>query len=286
VKIETQQIMIGDYEFIISCHTYSLLFTNSETGNCTTALEQKNYINCNLPVKAPKNIKTIRKLDYFPSYDRLSPQQRWIFLNWLQNIENPIGIGYVFIYFYCLCEKLDGDKFELAFNEILRIAQIHKNRSLSAYSHSALFNSILRNERFNLLGLLYECADMKGIANHEVFFWYDNFGKFPIKVIIGIIHSIRPNLNTNYINGKFAFLYEKLLLRHINKNNNATMYPVKTKIDYDILNSVLDIPDILYNIEFIREMTELHDLIHEETKITLRTIRKDKKLKKIISELE
>ncbi|MDO4794168.1 MAG: TerB N-terminal domain-containing protein, partial [Filifactor alocis] len=42
------------------------------------------------------------KLDYFPSYKRLSPAQRYTYLNWLKDITQPIDIGYVFIFYYGL----------------------------------------------------------------------------------------------------------------------------------------------------------------------------------------
>ena len=36
-----------------------------------------------LPLKQSEDIENVEKLDYFPSYLKMSPEQRWIYLNWL-----------------------------------------------------------------------------------------------------------------------------------------------------------------------------------------------------------
>ncbi len=53
---------------------------------------EPSVIDINLPIKKPKNIMFVEALGYFPRYEYLSPEQRWVYLNWLQDIRKQVDI--------------------------------------------------------------------------------------------------------------------------------------------------------------------------------------------------
>ena len=112
-----------------------------------------------MPIRRPDDPTLIPSPDYFPSYARLSPEQRWIYLNWLTDITQPINIGYVFIYYYGLERHLLIGDFDTAFDEIILLRQTHsENSSFDSYSRSALLNSALFRKRGSRLERLYRLA--------------------------------------------------------------------------------------------------------------------------------
>lgn len=81
---------------------------------------------------------------YYPSYDRLSSEQRRGYLEWLaagRKDTDPTqrSLGYIFIFFYGLERRilLEGDRHPALLEEILRLLQhygsAHKSRSLRTY---------------------------------------------------------------------------------------------------------------------------------------------------------
>jgi tellurite resistance protein len=81
---------------------------------------------------------------YYPSYDRISPEQRRCYLEWLCAGRLDIdparrSLGYVFIFFYGLERRilLDGDRDPSLLREIVRLLEhygpAHRSRSLRTY---------------------------------------------------------------------------------------------------------------------------------------------------------
>ena len=83
-------------------------------------------------------------LGYYPSYDRISNEQRRCYLEWLsagRSDPNPAqrSLGYLFLFFYGLERRilLEGDRHPALRDEILRLLEyygsVHKSRSLRTY---------------------------------------------------------------------------------------------------------------------------------------------------------
>jgi hypothetical protein len=115
------------------------------------------------------NIHTARNLslDYYPNYIDMLPEQRFYYLNWLRNVEEKIDIGYVFLYYYGLERNLLIGNFEKAFNEIIRLRNIHKNRSFQQYTENALIYSCIMNKRPDLLIDLHEKTEISCFLNAQ-----------------------------------------------------------------------------------------------------------------------
>lgn len=95
------------------------------------------------PVVAPDDIRSVAPLGYYPSYEGMSPQQRWLYLNWLTNIDAPTDIGYVFVFYYGLERHLFAGRADEAVNSIIRLRANHTHGSFTHYSSNALIAASL-----------------------------------------------------------------------------------------------------------------------------------------------
>lgn len=95
-----------------------------------SAIDVELPIALGFPVPAP--------LDYYPSYQNLTPEQRAAYLNWLSDITAPIDIGYVFIFYYGLERHLLFGDSKAAVATILTLREFHQHSSFLSYSGDAL----------------------------------------------------------------------------------------------------------------------------------------------------
>ena len=106
---------------------------------------EPSLISVNLPIKYAEDNQ---KLGYFPSYAKLTPAQRWKYLNWLGDITQPIDIGYVFIFYYGLERHLFLGNFEDAFNTTILLRKYHNtNNSFNSYSERCLLSSVILRDK-------------------------------------------------------------------------------------------------------------------------------------------
>src|SRR5688500_15276284 len=94
----------------------------TSAGNCT----EPSAINANLAT-SPQSF--IEPLDYWPSFQQLTPGQRYEYLHWLaaERRERPAEIGYAFLFFYGLERRALEDKQDawIIFNEVKRLREQH-----------------------------------------------------------------------------------------------------------------------------------------------------------------
>lgn len=93
----------------------------------------------------------LEDIGYYPSYEKLTPKQRYVYLNWLQDVSKPVAMGYVFIFYYGLERHLMFGKYREAIKMISYLQQFHKNNSFYAYSTDAMLISILKHNDLSLL---------------------------------------------------------------------------------------------------------------------------------------
>ena len=93
-------------------------------------------------------------IGYYPSYHKLTPSQRGKYLKWLEDITQPIDIGYVFIFYYGLERHIVYGKRNEAVSMIYRLRSVHKNNSFQSYSADAIMTaSYLEKNLYFLNGL-------------------------------------------------------------------------------------------------------------------------------------
>lgn len=109
--------------------------------------QEPSLLSTKTKVEEPRNLYSIEKTSYYPSFLSLSPTQKWIYLKFLENPFSPISdVGYLFIFYYGLERYLLTEKYEKAFKTILKLRDIHTNRSFQMYSGTALIlTSMLYN---------------------------------------------------------------------------------------------------------------------------------------------
>lgn len=119
-----------------------VVFTISMTGDTEPSL-----IDITQPIDLSS--KAVEPLGYFPCYSGLTASQRGKYLMWLCDIDQPIDIGYVFLYYYGIERFLFKcpEKFDQAYAMILRLRKYHNVKSFPSYSFGALIgaNLITRN---------------------------------------------------------------------------------------------------------------------------------------------
>ena len=170
-------LSISRYKFRIPPRTAKLLYVSSKKPNdpdfgdtmhmnfdpVTDELTRKHppttdpsTIFVRLPVSKPSNPGQVIEPAYYPTYFESTPKQRWIYLNWLQDISQPVNISYVFLYYYGLERQLLTGNFDLAVDEILFLREHHYHGSFYGYSSSALFHSCIAKKSFKTLSKIYE----------------------------------------------------------------------------------------------------------------------------------
>lgn len=95
----------------------------------------------------PNDISVVPRPPYYPTYHGLSPEQKGVYMKLLENPYNTnIDIGFVFILYYGLERHLLCGNYEKAVNTILKLRDVHTNKSFQSYSANALvLTSLLKN---------------------------------------------------------------------------------------------------------------------------------------------
>lgn len=112
-----------------------LWFSDGENKNIDKSSEEPSAISYKLPLST--NVP--EKLGYWPNYTRMSPSQRYSYLEWLTNIDSSTDMGNVFTFFYGLERYIKTSKYNQAIQMIERLKKYHNtNNSFNYYSNVAL----------------------------------------------------------------------------------------------------------------------------------------------------
>lgn len=146
----------------------SIKFTENEIScginRASDLYSEPSVIWTRLPIM--KNDYLEQEKMYYPSYSNLYPENRWQYLNWLNDVTKPTNISYVFLYYYGLERHLLFGNFELAFNEIIRLYYYHDKGTFRGYAKMALIISSLHRNRFDLIEKNFDL--FSGTSNEEI----------------------------------------------------------------------------------------------------------------------
>lgn len=182
-----------------------------------------------LLVHAPKKQQVVERPPYFPSYVQLSPEQRWVYLEWLKDISNPIDIGYVFIYYYGLERNLLLGDFETAYREILLLRQYHDSKSFESYSYNALLFAAAFRNKPEVIKILLRDESRNGIANEDLIFKYKfNLGIDP-EEMMSLAKKLKGT-NLRYIKLR-PNLYKAALSKALTEKFDQPEYPLSEKFN-------------------------------------------------------
>jgi len=284
---EGEYYEIGGYRIRISYHGGSDI--------------EPSLILMNMPIKQPVDEVLIPRPPYYPQYIGLTPEQRWIYLKLLNNPYNDkIDIGYVFILYYGLERHLLHGDFHSAFNVILKLRDVHKNKSFQYYSGNALILSALWKGKGEYIPLFIKSLDKEYEFNFNenllLMSYYSFNVPFTAKDIMRFAKTVLFNKTTYIKNNPDIFekclkdvIKEKAGIDYVDLKNyftdevisklkrfNSTIYANTSLIDQEI-----SIPVLITNVKFKAEMLMYLILTHEKTKKEIADMRKNAKVKRI-----
>lgn len=250
--------------------------------NCTDPNEPS-AIDLSLPISSVE-IDKHTSIGYYPNYRALSPAQRFCYLKWLEDISQPIDIGYVFIFYYGLERHLFFGDFVNAYATIKILQTFHDNGSFQAYSTDALLIAAAYHKRYDLLDNI-------------------NFSNLAPAVTIYLKHNLHIPINSNdliNVRKQVGFTNDRYIKENYDKfkdtmddilveKYSTPIFPLTDAefemtqkccpmilANYSLSQRISVIPDITQNSEFATKALELLQETHERYKINKR---KDKSSK-------
>jgi hypothetical protein len=259
-----------------------------------------------LPVKEPSSIESVDRPPYFPSYSGLTPEQRFIYLRLLNNpYDASIDIGYVFILYYGLERHLLQGDFDKAFNVILKLRDVHRNKSFQSYSANALILSTKIHERGEMIIEFLNSLDKDweyNFSDNLLLLCYYSFN-LPITpaVIMRMAKTFEFN-NTNYIK-KYPDVFERCLRDVLIDNINddkvfLTKYFTKTELkkiktqdipvfaNMSIRSKSIPVPLLSEEFKLKRDMSLVLEQAHELAKAVIADNRKKGSLIEAVKPVE
>lgn len=270
---------VNNYQEIPYDITKLLWFYDGPNKNCYRKDEPSLIIE-SLPVKQGP----AEPLGYYPSYQTMTPQQRFKYLSWLRDVSQIIDIGYVFTFYYGLEKHIvDGDT-ESAVKTIKILKQYHDNSSFQDYSNSALIYAAIKKQDINKLdGVLLDSLPREVFITLRYMF----YKKLTSEDIIHSMKAIGFN-NTRYIKSEYN-LFNSTLNELLQKRFNSNVYNFEIPASFSF-NKIKPIPLANYGLSYkVREFeipnvlshtpttAELYDLLfttHEIVKQKLKEKRK------------
>jgi hypothetical protein len=258
-------------------------------------MDEPSLIDPDLKICEPNSpITEVQKLSYYPRYSELTAEQRWVYLKFLETPYNKsFEIGYVFILFFGLERHLFKGQFEKAFQIILKLREIHSNKSFQHYSASALILSALLNKKTENMNYLINSLDNDFEYNFSdnLFLLCCHICDRPLnsKDIMRMCKSFDFK-NLNYIK-KYPSEFHDELKRVINLNYGSneihirnfipngdlsTIGTIKERIfaNSSISKEVIEVPLILGCESFKTEMFDLLKSTHENIRSIRAELRK------------
>jgi hypothetical protein len=206
-----------------------------------------------LPVRKPYNIETVEKLPYYPAYSQIEPEQRWTYLDWLEDICKPIDMGYVFIYYYGLERQLLSPSFDGVFDEICLLRNFHNNGSLIAYSDSALLFSALYMKKTGRLNQLLDDQRQNWQGNDALLVYFLLGQDLTSNSLIKFAKGVKE-INLRYYK-EDPELFEKVLAEKLAQKYGRDSMPFVSKFD---IAEIRKKPRLIYaNISFPQNMRQI-----------------------------
>jgi len=249
--------------------------------------KEPSLIYTGMPVDFKSSCNNVEKLGYYPSYEKLNPQQRFVYLKWLCDITKPVDIGYVFIFYYGLERHLISGKYSDAVNAILTLRQYHKHPSFLSYSANTLIlSAILHKEKDTLIKVL-DLIDDTSYCSSVVL-----LGKFLMQIDLTIDEIINISSAVGFTNKSYIKDYPDLFKKSLGSiltkefgKNSFPIYQLKMQypsqhimsfanisLDQEVRSPVL--PDLMHSPEFSSAINAILTKAHNEVKLSLAEMRK------------
>lgn len=143
-------LVAGNKSYNINPQILPLLyFTDGQLKNIDSEVGEPSAISINFPVAEGQ----FQKLNYYPSYSELTPEQRDGFLSWLStDLSNIPDIGFAFLLLYCLERHILHDEYlEESLKIISKLQSQINNGSFDYYSSTSIGYIFFIHKRLDLL---------------------------------------------------------------------------------------------------------------------------------------
>ena len=148
--VHEENLVAGNKSYNINPKILPLLyFTDGQLKNIDSEVGEPSAISINFPVAEGQ----FQKLNYYPSYSELTPEQRDGFLSWLStDLSNIPDIGFAFLLLYCLERHILHDEYlEESLKIISKLQSQINNGSFDYYSSTSIEYIFFIHKRLDLL---------------------------------------------------------------------------------------------------------------------------------------
>ncbi|WP_407356762.1 TerB N-terminal domain-containing protein [Methanolobus sp. WCC5] len=248
---------------------------------------EPSLLSSKFPIKPTSFSEANHSIGYFPSYEGLTPEQRWVYLNWLKDIRQQVDIGYVFVFYYGLERHLVYGNYKDAVDVILLLRKYHKNGSFQGYSLSALILASILHKDKETLEKALESID-NGYPDNIVL-----IAKYLMKMdlnpeeIVSMASSVGFK-NKRYIN-QYPDLFKEVLSSKLQSEFGNNTYPLcSLEANFESKKSLVfanislpsdtrspSLPSIIDCPVFKESILKLLSSTHEDVKRRLLQMRKE-----------
>ena len=261
-------------------------------------IEKPSLIYATLPVVFPKDKTQIPRPPYSPCYRHLSPEQKGIYLELLQNPYNSdIDIGYVFILYYGLERQLLYGNTEKAIDVILKLRDVHKHKSFQKYSANAIILFSLINGKDETIRKF-----MKSLDKDFEYLFSDNLyllSSYIADIPLNVKDIIRMAKTFEFTNNTYIKKYPEIFSKHLedvlkekfNTNtvdlkrylNIKEIKKMPTVEDFlfinvSLANKLIPLPNVSQSFKLKRDMNIFLEMAHDRVKEEVATLRKEGKI--------
>lgn len=141
-----------------------------------------------------EDVEFVDDPDYYPTYHTLTPEQRGVYLKWLQDPTAEVDYGYVFLYYYGLERQLLLGNFQDAVDEILMLRDCHNKPSFLLSSMNALLTACVIKNRPDTAATLLNLFKTDAPSDIELVVAARMDIELPIETVMGLARDTRESL--------------------------------------------------------------------------------------------
>ena len=274
---------------------YTMSFNSINVSITFNSMDEPSLISMNYPIA---NVhENVERPSYYPTYRELTPEQRGVYWKLLNNPYNDsIDIGYVFILYYGLERYLMTEKYSDAIDVILKLRDVHSNKSFKSYSANAIILTCLQRQRADIVHKFMKSLD----KDYEYSFSSDLFllCSYCLNLSITARDVIRMSKDVGFVKNNYIKKYPDLFLKVLKENinnmfgdedikcdklltkeefNSLELTEVVIYANVSIEDKIIKVPSILSCNEFRNRVYELLNTVHEYIKKQLAIMRKNGK---------
>jgi len=245
-----------------------------------------------MPVTIPINIGNVSPPFRYPKYYKLTAEQKYVYLNWLHDIDQPIDEGYRHLFFFGLERQLIIGDFDAAWKMILKLrkAVTMNDYFFIANSEKTLFTACFFYNRHDLLSEMKYLFDNRGWSNTQILIKYYIHEPIEAFETINILNGTKVNQRyfdiapKIYIEEMTKLLIEKVghsfiraedFIKEEKKEKSMILGFHNYSLPYELRKINILLPDTSDLIIFLKG---IHSECHERTKERLRKKRKRNKI--------